>query len=60
MTDIKPITLCGETKAPKGWTCTRTLGHLGPCALVKKHGKWSRFVDDLGAAIGEALFGGHR
>jgi hypothetical protein len=52
--------ICGETKAPKGWTCTRELGHEGPCAAVKKPGKWSRFMDGIGSTIGEALFGGNR
>lgn len=30
MTDI-----CGTSKAPKGWCCTRDVQHDGPCALVE-------------------------
>ncbi len=26
--------ICGETKAPAGWHCTRELGHEGPCAAI--------------------------
>lgn len=26
--------VCGKLKAPAGWTCTRDLGHAGPCAAV--------------------------
>ncbi len=47
-------------KAPKGWQCTRAKGHDGPCALVQKRGKWGQFLDGLGTAIGEAMFGGGR
>lgn len=44
---------------PKGWHCTRDNGHTGPCALVQdKKSRWSRFVDALGNAIGNAKFGG--
>jgi hypothetical protein len=54
------VKLCGTSKAPKGWECIREKGHEGPCAAIPKQGRWSRFVDGLGEAIGEALFGGNR
>lgn len=44
-------------KAPKGWKCTRDVGHDGPCAAVKDS-KWKQFLDAVGNAIGEAKFGG--
>lgn len=44
--------------APKGWKCTREKGHDGPCAA--KRSGWGAFLDGLGEAIGEALFGGGR
>lgn len=55
----KPKT-CGETKAPKGWTCTRERGHAGPCAAVPKRGFWGRALDGFGEALGEFMFGGQR
>lgn len=47
-------------KAPKGWQCSREKDHLGPCAVHQVRGRWGRFVDALGEAIGEAMFGGGR
>lgn len=47
-------------KAPKGWKCTREKNHEGPCAAVQVRGKWGKFMDALGEAIGEAMFGGRR
>ena len=32
--DPKPTSICGNTKAPIGWYCTRSLGHDGPCAAL--------------------------
>lgn len=52
------MTLCN--KAPKGWQCTRQVGHEGPCAAVQKRGRWGRFLDAVGEAVGEAMFGGGR
>ena len=53
--------LCGRDKTPPdraiGWTCTREKGHDGPCAMVPPK---RSFWDELGEAIGEALFGGNR
>lgn len=64
---------CGRTQTPVdkaiGYTCVRPANHSGPCAMVfvnpepdvpKKPGRWSRFVDAIGEAIGESLFGGGR
>lgn len=45
-------------KKANGMRCTREKGHEGPCAM--KPGRWSQFIDGLGEAIGEALFGGNR
>lgn len=30
----KSITTCSDTKAPTGWSCTRVIGHDGPCAAI--------------------------
>lgn len=46
-------------KAPKGWKCTRELGHAGPCAAVKVS-KWKQLRDGIGTAVGEFMFGGDR
>jgi hypothetical protein len=41
-----------------GSTCKLLKGHDGP--HVYQRGFWGRFVDGLGEAIGESLFGGGR
>lgn len=46
-------------KAPKGWKCTRDDGHDGPCAAVKVS-KWKQFLNSVGTALGETMFGGDR
>ena len=33
-TPEKTIVICGTSKTPPGWRCTRELGHSGPCAAV--------------------------
>lgn len=43
---------------PKRYRCTRERGHEGPCALERTG--WGKFLDGLGEALGEAMFGGHR
>lgn len=47
--------LCTK-KQPKGAHCTLEEGHSGPC--IPKQSKWSRFVNAVGNAIGQAKFGG--
>lgn len=43
-------------KAPKGWKCTRDIGHDGSCAAVKI--PWyKQLVQSLGEAIGQSKFG---
>jgi hypothetical protein len=44
-------------KAPKGWNCTRGIGHDGPCAAVKAPW-WARLAAAFGTALGNAKFGG--
>jgi hypothetical protein len=46
--------------APKGWQCTRLRAHTGPCAAIPVRGVFGQFMDALGTAIGEAMFGGNR
>ena len=42
-------------KAPKGWKCTRDVGHDGPCAAVKIPW-WKQVLNQIGIAVGEAKF----
>jgi hypothetical protein len=54
------VVLCAERFAPPGWTCTRELGHDGPCAAVPKKKWYQKLGGGLGTALGEFLFGGSR
>lgn len=46
--------MIGCEKAPKGWKCTRSVGHEGPCAAVKV--PWySRLWNGIGNALGTAF-----
>lgn len=43
---IAAVVDCGNgcQEAPKGWKCTRTPGHEGPCAAIRQ---WPNLPDDL-------------
>jgi hypothetical protein len=41
--------ICGTSKAPAGWSCTRIEGHEGPCAAVSTlEGSFDEVVDIIG------------